>query len=1004
MGITKQYLRWTAAEKFGVIGSPCQAIQLLHQWPGMTMTDRICATAACEDIVFWDLKTCQQIERIDINDDDGSNSSSAMTKNSMISCMAFNDKSMVICSGHHDGSIRLFDCQEDRKLKVIFSGHRGCVSCIALDQTGLRIVSGGKDTEIVIWDVANQSGLFRLKGHKGPVNKLEFMRQHPWILISASSDTYIKLWDLETQHCFRTIVGHHTEVWSFVLLRNDTEIISGGSDSELKVWKITFAEDEQEDFQRKLAESRAKRLKRLQLLGDDNHDDDDINNDDVDNFILIENFGTILRKSMEKLTNIFVDQTERLLVCHGKDNFIELFKIRSNEEISMKMKKRIRKEKKRRLNEEDLNNDNEMEKIESTIISDEIERLDSIKSVAKIRSIDVRFIRSIDGEQEYRLSILLCNNQIEFQQILIKSIKNQTIESKQLSIINTMGHRNDIRTIAISSDSLSILTASSDSIKLWNKSSCRCTNTINDGIEYPLCMTFVPGNKHAIVGTKTGKIQIINLLSASIQSTIDDGVGQPIWSLNLLPNLTGIVTGCEDKSVKFWSFNLIFEQQNDDQQQQQQSTESKILTLNHERTLSVDEGVICTKVSPNSKFIAVAMLDSCVKIYFCDSHKFFLSLYGHKLPVLCMDISYDNRLIVTGSSDKNIKIWGMDFGDCHRSLFAHDDNILCLQFVPKTHHFFTTSKDHRIKMWDADTFEKITTLEGHHGEIWAMAIAPNAKYMVTASHDKSIRLWQKTQEPLILEEEKELENEKEFDLVGESHTTVPGESSLNHQESGRAQKKTTETIRSIERLIESIDIYREEIEKLDHYNQQMTIYENQHTKSNDGDHGEMKKPSRESCNPNLMIYRTECPRRFMLEILLRIPSNELEETLLQLPFYYIQQLLQILSELLERRWEIELICRCVCYIVRVNFGQITSCSSSMARLIDRIRQQMQLAIESVEELAGVNNVGLKYFENIFESRQNVSLFAEVLVENRMMKNNKKHKKRNNQTAPILTWN
>ncbi|OTF81314.1 WD repeat-containing POC1 centriolar protein-like protein [Euroglyphus maynei] len=433
----------------------------------------------------------------------------------------------------------------------------------------------------------------------------------------------------------------------------------------------------------------------------------------------------------------------------------------------------------------------------------------------------------------------------------------------------------------------------------------------------------------------------------------------------------------------------------------------------------VEEGVICTKVSPNSKFIAVAMLDSCVKIYFCDSHKFFLSLYGHKLPVLCMDISSDNRLIVTGSSDKNIKIWGMDFGDCHRSLFAHDDNILCVQFVPKTHHFFTTSKDQRIKMWDADSFEKITTLEGHHGEIWAMSIAPNGKYMVTASHDKSIRLWEKTNEPLILEEEKELENEKEFnkefDMAVESHTTVPGGSStlLNrNEESGRAQKKTTETIRSIERLIESIDIYCEEIEKLNHYNQQMKIYENRMAKTmkttDDNDDGdEIKMPIRESCNPNLMIYRTECPYRFMLEILIRIPSHELEETLLQLPFYYIQKLLQILSELLERRWEIELVSRCVCYLIRVNFGQITSCSSSMVTLIDRIRNQMQQAIESVEELAGINHVGLKYFENIFESRQNVSLFAEVLSENRLKMNknekNKKHKKRN-QTAPILTWN
>ena len=65
-----------------------------------------------------------------------------------------------------------------------------------------------------------------------------------------------------------------------------------------------------------------------------------------------------------------------------------------------------------------------------------------------------------------------------------------------------------------------------------------------------------------------------------------------------------------------------------------------------------------------------------VQVHFMDSLKFFLSLYGHKLPVLSMDISTDSSLLISGSADKNIKIWGLDFGDCHRSLFAHADSVM----------------------------------------------------------------------------------------------------------------------------------------------------------------------------------------------------------------------------------------------------------------------------------------------------------------------------------------
>jgi WD40 repeat protein len=44
------------------------------------------------------------------------------------------------------------------------------------------------------------------------------------------------------------------------------------------------------------------------------------------------------------------------------------------------------------------------------------------------------------------------------------------------------------------------------------------------------------------------------------------------------------------------------------------------------------------------------------QVYYLDTFKFFLSLYGHKLPVLCMDISSDSTLLISGSADKNIKV------------------------------------------------------------------------------------------------------------------------------------------------------------------------------------------------------------------------------------------------------------------------------------------------------------------------------------------------------------
>jgi len=43
------------------------------------------------------------------------------------------------------------------------------------------------------------------------------------------------------------------------------------------------------------------------------------------------------------------------------------------------------------------------------------------------------------------------------------------------------------------------------------------------------------------------------------------------------------------------------------------------------------DDVLSVRYSPNSKLLAVALLDSTVKVFYQDSLKFFLSLYGHKV-------------------------------------------------------------------------------------------------------------------------------------------------------------------------------------------------------------------------------------------------------------------------------------------------------------------------------------------------------------------------------------
>lgn len=76
-----------------------------------------------------------------------------------------------------------------------------------------------------------------------------------------------------------------------------------------------------------------------------------------------------------------------------------------------------------------------------------------------------------------------------------------------------------------------------------------------------------------------------------------------------------------------------------------------------------------------------------------------------------------------------------------------------------------------------------------------MTITSNGMHIVTAAHDRSIRLWERTEEPLILDEEKEQEREAQFENEIENDEFIlPGET---NKEIGLATLKTIESLKGV---------------------------------------------------------------------------------------------------------------------------------------------------------------------------------------------------------------
>ena len=506
--------------------------------------------------------------------------------------------------------------------------------------------------------------------------------------------------------------------------------------------------------------------------------------------------------------------------------------------------------------------------------------------------------------------------------------------------VDQPGHRTDVRSLALSSDDRMLASACNGSLKVWNVRTQSCIRTLDCG--YALCATFLPGDRIVIVGNRSGELEIFDIASSTLIDTVKAHDG-PIWTLHVHPDGRSMATGSADKSAKFFNFEVV--------QKEIPGTKRTApqLRLVHSRTLKLADDILSLRFSPDSRLLALALLDNTVKVFFVDSLKLFLNLYGHKLPVLNMDISYDSKLIVTCSADKNVRLWGLDFGDCHKAFFAHQDSIMQVAFVPHNqdgngHHFFSASKDHIIKYWDGDKFEQIQKLEGHHGEIWALAVSRTGEFLVSASHDKSIRVWNQTDEQIFLEEEREKELEELYENTLTTSLEQDEETGEEKSEAVAAGKQTVETLMAGEKIAEALEVGLVDLEVMREYDQ-----------------AKVTQPKRAppSRDPIFLAYNNISAEAHLLNLVQKIKAAALQDALLVLPFDKVTALFTFLRIWAQRQWNLPLTCRILFFMLKTHHKQVVA-SKAMRTTLDEIREQLRTALQSQKDEMGFNLAALKF--------------------------------------------
>merc|ERR1711894_191334 len=123
--------------------------------------------------------------------------------NDTITGMSLSPDGAHILTNSMDNTLRLFDirpfAKNDRCLKL-FTGHlhnfeKNLLKC-AWSPDGAMVSAGSADRNVYIWDTNTRKIMYKLPGHLGSVNDVDFHRVEP-IVLSASSDKQIYLGEFD---------------------------------------------------------------------------------------------------------------------------------------------------------------------------------------------------------------------------------------------------------------------------------------------------------------------------------------------------------------------------------------------------------------------------------------------------------------------------------------------------------------------------------------------------------------------------------------------------------------------------------------------------------------------------------------------------------------------------------------------------------------------------------------------------------------------------------------
>jgi len=324
--------------------------------------------------------------------------------------------------------------------------------------------------------------------------------------------------------------------------------------------------------------------------------------------------------------------------------------------------------------------------------------------------------------------------------------------------------------ICISSDEKWLVSGHSDNrIRLWELKSGKCIKTLSGHSDDVNAVYFSPDAKQIVSGSSDNQIILWNVKTGKPILYLHDPKLNDInqnWAHSNKVNSvvfsnegSNIVSGSDDKSIKFWCAK----------------------TAELKRTIEIHQAAVnSVHISPDGKYIISGGEDNTVRlgkdsqiktvvqhsnfvnsVSFCPLNNYILSgssdgtikLFNLKTEenttintfsehIVSVDYHPEKKYILSSSKNNHIiKLWHATSGELINSFSVkskYDSPVCC--FSPDGQFILSSYKDFTLKLWNMNDFKKVQTYSEHKTPVLSLSFSYDGKYILSGSND-SMKLW-----------------------------------------------------------------------------------------------------------------------------------------------------------------------------------------------------------------------------------------------------------------------